>query len=248
MPKLFIFTGAGVSADSGVPTFRSAGGLWNNYRIEEVCDYKTWRRNFEAVHEFYNARRSDLASVQPNIAHTMIADWQRRYDTTLLTTNVDDLHERAGSTDVIHLHGFLTEMQCTVCGYRWSIGFASWNPTDRCPNPWRICHSTRGVKPGVVFFNEIAPRYADLNRAIRSLLPGDYAVVIGASGHVIPIGIELQPAIGTYKILNNFDNIINTTTQYGISGFDHYINKPAVEGVIEIDAMLRNAFNSDARY
>lgn len=239
MPKLFVFTGAGVSADSGVPTFRSTGGLWNDYRIEEVCDYTTWKRNFEAVHAFYNARRSNLVTVQPNDAHLMIADWQRRYDTTLVTTNVDDLHERAGSTDVIHLHGFLTEMQCTACGHRWSIGFAPWNLTDRCPNPVRFCQSTRGVKPGVVFFNEVAPRYPDLHRAIRSLVPGDYAVVIGASGQVIPIGIELQDAVGTYKILNNLAEDQNPRTAYGLAHFDHYIYKSAVQGILEIDTILR---------
>ena len=244
MPKLFVFTGAGASADSGIPTFRDAGGLWDHYRIEDVCDYTTWAHNFEAVHAFYNARRSELATVQPNAAHLMIADWQRRYDTTLMTTNVDDLHERAGSTDVVHLHGYLTEMQCTACGHRWNIGFAPWDLADRCPNPVRTCQSIKCVKPGVVFFNEFAPRYPDLYRAVQSLEPGDCAVVIGASGQVIPMGIELRAAVGTYKILNNLAEDKNPQTGCGIAQFDHYVYKPASKGVFEIDAILREFFGS----
>ncbi len=244
MPKLFVFTGAGASADSRIPTFRDAGGLWDHYRIEDVCDYTTWAHNFEAVHAFYNARRSELATVQPNAAHLMIADWQRRYDTTLMTTNVDDLHERAGSTDVVHLHGYLTEMQCTACGHRWNIGFAPWHLADRCPNPVRTCQSIKCVKPGVVFFNEFAPRYPDLYRAVQSLEPGDCAVVIGASGQVIPMGIELRAAVGTYKILNNLSEDKNPQTGCGIAQFDHYVYKPAAKGVFEIDAILREFFRS----
>lgn len=128
-PKLLVFSGAGISAESGISTFRDAGGngLWNGYRIEDVCTSHTWKQNFALVHSFYNARRQQLGQANPSSAHAMVASWQARYDTTIITQNVDDLLERAGVQNVIHLHGFLREMLCTACGQIWDYSSHSLN-------------------------------------------------------------------------------------------------------------------------
>src|ERR1700748_76022 len=108
--QLIIFSGAGLSAESGIATFRdNANSLWNRFDPTVLAHYATWRQNFDRVHEFYNWRRSQLADVVPNAAHYAIADWQKRYETIVFTQNVDDLLERAGCSNVVHLHGKLVE-------------------------------------------------------------------------------------------------------------------------------------------
>lgn len=203
MNKLIVLSGAGLSAPSGISTFRDKEGLWTRYSLDEVCDALTWRRNREKVHEFYNILRSGLGNAQPTAGHHMISAWKRDYGdrAVILTQNVDDLLERAGCTDIIHLHGFLQDMHCIACGHTWNIGYTKWNhEEDRCPS----CDSLRGVKPGVVFFNEGAPRYADLYRAFKKLTHLDTVVVIGTSGEVINVnGLVLgTPA---YTMLNNME-------------------------------------------
>lgn len=110
-PKLVISTGAGISAESGISTFRDAGGLWENYPVMEVASADGFRRNPALVHEFYNARRRDLVTKEPNAAHKALVDLEKEYDVYVITQNVDDLHERAGSAHVLHLHGELMKMR-----------------------------------------------------------------------------------------------------------------------------------------
>jgi NAD-dependent deacetylase len=196
--RLIVFSGAGLSAESGLSTFRNApSGLWENYSPEILCDYRTWKRNFEKVHEFYDMRRTQLTAVEPNSAHRQIAQWQTRYNTVLFTQNVDDLLERAGCSDVVHLHGFLTDMECEACGNAWSIGYVAFGPQGRCPR----CNSRRGVKPGVVMFHQAAPRYRDLYTVLDELRFRDVIVVTGTSETVIEIGEHLSARPG-YKIFN----------------------------------------------
>lgn len=240
MAKLFIFTGSGISVESGVPTYRADKGLWHEYDVTKVCDFRTWLDNYELVHEFYNKRRMELASVKPNHTHDMIAKWQSQYETVLITQNVDNLHEQAGSTDVVHVHGDLTKLRCMseTCGHEWDIGYSEFDPElGRCPHcGYHI------VKPAVVFFNEMAPKYSILNDTILNLKDGDVVVVMGTSGQVIPIDIYLMDRPG-YKILNNLsprvDQFMGARPMNGVDCWDEVIYRTSSEAVTTIDTALK---------
>lgn len=121
--KIVIFSGAGIDAPSGVPTFRDSNGLWENHKVEEVCDIFTWKNNYELVHKFYDDRRAQLKTVFPNIAHSLVSYWQKKYTCLNVTTNISDLFERAGVIDTVHLHGYLPEVYCTECGTKYNLGY-----------------------------------------------------------------------------------------------------------------------------
>lgn len=177
--KLVVSTGAGVSAESGISTFRDAGGLWENYPVMQVASAEGFRRDPELVHEFYNARRRDLLKAEPNAAHRALAELEKDYDVYIITQNVDDLHERAGSSHVLHLHGELMKMRSVT------------NPDYI--EPLSIEHlettpATRGrngdpMRPHIVFFNEPVP---SIDKAIRLAQEADIFVVIGTSLVVYP--------------------------------------------------------------
>jgi NAD-dependent deacetylase len=217
-PKLVILSGAGLSADSGIATFRGATGLWEGHSVDQVANGMTWKRNWDLVRRFYNDRRVTLSSVKPNLMHRAIAAWEAQYNTVNLTQNVDDLLERAGCNAVIHLHGFLTEMCCEACGHVWTIGYATVNETDRCPGRNGKCGSVKGTRPNIVFFNEPAPNYAVMYKTFRSLAPQDCVVVIGTSGLVINVNSLVfdSPA---HKILNNLEASEHINDSY----FDHVL-------------------------
>ena len=203
-PKIIIFSGAGLSAESGISTFRDSNGLWENHKIEEICNESTWKKNFEKVHDFYNQRRTQLANVQPNEAHKTIKRLYDKFgdDLIIATQNVDDLLERAGipADKIIHLHGELTKMHCTACGHKWEIGYAKFNHlTDRCPD----CDSRKGVKPFIVFFGGSAPMYTHLYRALEYLEhPDSKLIVIGTNANVVPIDEFTSHIHKSKKILN----------------------------------------------
>jgi NAD-dependent deacetylase len=217
-PKLVILSGAGLSADSGIATFRGATGLWEGHSVDQVANGMTWKRNWDLVRRFYNDRRATLSSVKPNAMHHAVAAWEAQYNTVNLTQNVDDLLERAGCNAVIHLHGFLTEMCCEACGHVWTIGYATVNETDRCPGRNGKCGSVKGTRPNIVFFNEPAPNYAVMYKTFRSLAPQDCVVVIGTSGLVIDVNSLVfdSPA---HKILNNLESSEHINDSY----FDHVL-------------------------
>ena len=229
MAKLIILTGAGLSAESGLRTFRDANGLWENHSIKDVCDGATWRRNFDLVHQFYNERRTQLATAEPNPAHRMIARWQFRYDTILLTQNVDDLLERAGCRNVVHLHGFLPELCCVQCDHVWSIGYTAWMKETQCPE----CRSVRDVRPHIVFFGEQAPHYGTMWSAFQSLAPQDVVVIMGTSGVVLPVG-DMALQFPGFKILNNLAPELAIDDRV----FDKVFHMPATKAVEKIDAIL----------
>lgn len=182
--SLVCFSGAGLSADSGIATFRGSNGLWNDTDINQVCNHLTWKRHFEEVHRFYNARRADMAKARPNAMHRTLADLQKRHGATLITQNIDGLLEAAGAEEVLHVHGRIDEMLCEACGRTWSIGTDAWDPEhDRCS-----CNCRKGVKPNVVFFHERAPAYRDMWRVFKSLTEAGVLLVIGTDGAVVPIG------------------------------------------------------------
>lgn len=122
--KIVVFSGAGIDAESGISTFRDANGLWENHRIEDVCSFHTWEDNYDLVHKFYDDRREQLGTVFPNVAHTLVSYWQKKYTCLNITTNVSDLFERAGVKDTVHLHGFLPEVKNVETGKISNIGYS----------------------------------------------------------------------------------------------------------------------------
>lgn len=151
MKKIVVFTGAGVSADSGLATFRDADGLWANYRIEDVCTPEALARNRALVVEFYNKRRKELLSAQPNAAHAAIAALERTFDVEVVTQNVDDLHERAGSSRVAHLHGELTKLR-SERDPELIVPAEGWEqPLDARASDGSL------LRPHIVFFGEAVP-------------------------------------------------------------------------------------------
>ena len=233
LKKLLVFSGAGLSEPSGIQTFRGQTGLWHDHKIEDVADYTTWKRNFDLVHEFYNARRAQLSSVQPNTAHAQIAVWQQAWpdQVEILTQNVDDLLERAGCVNVVHLHGELTKMQCTACGHTWPQAYAAWDVTsDRCGH----CNSRKGVKPATVFFHEHAPEYLKLYRAVSSLTANHMVVVIGTSGVVL----DVQTLFGSgahKKVLNNLERHPAIDDRM----FDHVLYESVTTAIDKIDTIVQ---------
>ncbi len=181
MRKVMICSGAGLSAESGISTFRDSGGLWENFAIEEVCDITTFEQNYIKVNEFYNSRRKQLSTVEPNSAHKSIAELTNRFPDRVInyTTNVDDLLERAGCDNVVHIHGNLLEV-VTKYGTDESavvnVGYGDSPFEDLSLYP---------VKPNVVFFGEHAPVYETLYAEVGDLSINDILVIIGSSEQVI---------------------------------------------------------------
>jgi len=244
-PHLVVFTGAGLSAESGLPTFRGGDGLWEGHLIDQVCNQLTWKRNAEAVHRFYNDRRAAAAKADPNRAHRLLASWQDRYRCTLITQNIDDLLERAGARDVMHVHGRLSAMRCEACGTSWEIGAAPWSPeTGRCPK----CASRRGVRPDVIFFHERAPRYLDMWRVFKKLRSVDLLVVIGTDGAVIPIG-QIADEAPCRTVLNVLSPVPEDRWQPGMILPDHFTRsllRPAAEAADELDQIVTDLMGPGA--
>jgi NAD-dependent deacetylase len=191
-----VLSGAGISAESGIATFRDAGGLWEGHRPEDVANFHTWQQNYSLMHRFYSERRAQLPTVAPNAAHHAIA---RLGDRVLnLTQNVDDLFERAGAQNVVHLHGDLSGLRCHACDHSWHIGAAAWDPASPCP----ACGRANRVKPTVVFFHEEAPLYAWL-RFVTLLTAEDTFLVVGTSGAVLDINALAAACTAGRKVLIN---------------------------------------------
>ncbi len=185
MKRVVVFTGAGVSADSGLSTFRDADGLWANYRIEDVCTPEALVRNRALVIEFYNKRRKELFAVKPNPAHYAIAELEKHLDVQVVTQNVDDLHERAGSTRVTHLHGELMKLR------------SERNPELIVPiDGWEQTLDARAedgalLRPHIVFFGESVPMF---DRATQIATEADVMIVVGTSLAVYPAAMLVRYA------------------------------------------------------
>ncbi|MBR2072985.1 MAG: NAD-dependent deacylase [Alistipes sp.] len=185
MTKIVVFTGAGVSADSGLSTFRDADGLWANYRIEDVCTPEALVRNRALVIEFYNKRRKELLSTKPNPAHFAIAELEKHFDVEVVTQNVDDLHERAGSTRVTHLHGELMKLRSErnadlivpILGWEQSL--------DARAEDGAL------LRPHIVFFGESVPMF---DKATHIAAEADVMIVIGTSLAVYPAAMLVRYA------------------------------------------------------
>jgi len=178
--RIFILTGAGISADSGVPTFRDADGLWEGHRVEDVATPEGFARNPRLVQEFYNFRRRAILAVEPNPAHMALARLQREHrgEVMLVTQNIDPLHERGGSRNVIHMHGELLKVRCTCC--QEALEWESDIETDsRCPG----CGECGYLRPHVVWFGEMPLRMEEIFSFLRC---ADIFIAIGTSGQVYP--------------------------------------------------------------
>ncbi|MEX0367621.1 MAG: NAD-dependent deacylase [Ruegeria sp.] len=205
-PSIVILTGAGISAESGLGTFRDEGGLWAQHRIEDVATPEGFALNPKLVTDFYNARRAQAADAIPNAAHAAIATLQASHSgsVTLVTQNVDDLHEKGGSSDVIHMHGALNSALCGACGHRWPAPLAM-VVGDTCPS----C-SAPTARPDIVWFGEI-PYH--MERIERALLDADVFVAIGTSGNVYPAAgfVQMARHVGAHTVEMNLDPGENVT-------------------------------------
>ncbi|MDP3468181.1 MAG: NAD-dependent deacylase [Daejeonella sp.] len=186
MKKIVVFTGAGISAESGLKTFRDSGGLWEGYNVYDVATPEAWRRDPNLVQNFYNERRKSVLEAEPNAAHYALVKLEEKYDVTIITQNVDDLHERAGSSKIIHLHGLITKSQ-----------------SDKNPNltydisGWELkmgesCELGSQLRPHVVWFGEAVPM---IEKAAEKCYVADIFIVIGTSLQVYPAAglIDLIP-------------------------------------------------------
>jgi NAD-dependent deacetylase len=184
-PKIVVFTGAGVSAESGIATFRDSNGLWHNHAIEDVASPAGWQRNPQLVLDFYNQRRRDVEKAQPNAAHIAIAALETAYDVCVVTQNIDDLHERGGSKHIIHVHGEITKARSSRDEQAiYSIGYADIKLGDKCPEGSQL-------RPHIVWFGEAVLFYAEAEAAISA---ADKILVIGTSLSVFPAAYLLQAA------------------------------------------------------
>ncbi len=194
MKKVVVFTGAGVSADSGLSTFRDADGLWANYRIEDVCTSEALARNRPLVIEFYNKRRREAMAAQPNAAHLAIAELEEAFAVEVLTQNVDNLHERAGSTRVTHLHGELMKLRSSR-DPELIVPIEGWEqPLDATAPDGAL------LRPHIVFFGEAVPEF---DRAARIAATADMMIVVGTSLAVYPAASlvhYVRPEIPIYLV------------------------------------------------
>ncbi|HEN9576312.1 TPA: NAD-dependent deacetylase [Acinetobacter baumannii] len=183
MTKLVVFSGAGMSAESGISTFRDSNGLWENYDIQQVATPEAWERNPALVQRFYNERRKNILEAQPNEAHQYIAKLQNYYDVQVITQNIDDLHERAGSQNVLHLHGNIRLAKSSGPDAQYTTQFYEVNgwkldlEQDFCPDGYPL-------RPHVVWFGEAVPAYEE---AIRLVQSADIFIVIGSTLSVYPV-------------------------------------------------------------
>ncbi|EHU1662861.1 MULTISPECIES: SIR2 family NAD-dependent protein deacylase [Acinetobacter] len=183
MTKLVVFSGAGMSAESGIRTFRDSNGLWENYDIQQVATPKAWERNPALVQRFYNERRKNILEAQPNEAHQYIAKLQDHYDVQVITQNIDDLHERAGNQNVLHLHGNIRLAKSSGPDAQYTTQFYEVNgwkldlEQDFCPDGYPL-------RPHVVWFGEAVPAYEE---AIRLVQSADIFIVIGSTLSVYPV-------------------------------------------------------------
>jgi NAD-dependent deacetylase len=216
--KVVFFTGAGISAESGLKTFRDSNGLWENYKIEDVATPEAWNKNKEMVLQFYNLRRKQAMEAFPNKAHKIIAELENLYDVHIITQNVDDLHERAGSKNVLHLHGELMKSRST---YDQNLVYTlkNWEL-----NIGDICEKGSQLRPHIVWFGEAVP---EMDAAISIVFEANVLVVIGTS-------LNVYPAAGIAQATNQ--NCIKYLIDPSLFTIDQaiefkQINKTATEGI-----------------
>ena len=230
MEKIAVLTGAGMSAESGLKTFRDAGGLWEEYPVQQVASHEGWLADPALVTRFYNERRRQLLHAKPNDGHRRVAELERRYDVTVVTQNVDNLHEQAGSTKVIHLHGELMK----VCSSR--------NPYDPryiqtlTADNWEVEPGTLAadgslLRPYIVFFGEAVPM---IEPAAKAVADADIMVIIGTSLNVYPAAGLIAYAKPSAPIYLIDPKAVGVSSEYHVE----HIMKGASEGMAELERKL----------
>ncbi len=231
MRRVMIISGAGLSAESGISTFRDSDGLWENYDVMTVCSTQGWQQDRALVTDFYNARREALEEKEPNAMHRALADLERRYPNQILhlTQNVDNLLEKAGSTEVLHLHGTLTDLRCESCQQTFHVGYRSQKEDEQCPH----CGEYK-VRHNVVMFGESAPAYRHIYEAVDA---SEMFIAIGTSGQVIDIVPLVQEF--SHSILINPKREEHVTAfgrfdKHIDDYFEHFLQRPATKAVDEM--------------
>lgn len=226
--KIVILTGAGISAESGLGTFRDEGGLWSQHRIEDVATPEGFARNPELVHRFYSARRQQAAAARPNAAHYALAQLEAEWpgEVVIVTQNVDGLHEAAGSRAVLHMHGTLAGALCAACDHRWPAP-----PEMTSATPCPTCHAAK-ARPDVVWFGEIPYHMEEI---LTHLSEVELFAAIGTSGQVYPAASFVQEAAA-----QGAETVELTLERSEISrAFDHRHFGPATEVVPRwVEALL----------
>lgn len=221
--RIAVLTGAGISAESGLKTFRDRDGLWEGYNIEEVATPRAWRKNPQLVLDFYNMRRKNVADAKPNAAHYGLAELEKDFDVTIITQNIDDLHERAGSTNIIHLHGEIFKM-CSedkrlVCDITEDIKLGA------------LAEDGSQYRPFIVWFEEPVPK---IEEAIPVIYNADIFIVVGTSLAVYPAAGLINYAKRDIPKFIIDKKIPYTSSIYNLTA----IEKPATEGVGELKRIL----------
>lgn len=223
--RLVVLTGSGISAESGITTFRDAGGLWENYSVMDVASIEGWYKNPELVLDFYNQRRHQLSTVEPNQAHKGLAALEGRYHVQVITQNVDDLHERAGSTNILHLHGELTK----ACSSRDKTQVETIGTRDIS---WgEQAKDGSQLRPFIVWFGEAVPA---MDQAIEWVSEADLFVIIGTSLNVYPAAglVDYVPHNCPIYLIDPNEVAKNLPKQV------HIIREKAVEGVRQLRDLL----------
>ena len=212
MKNIVVFTGAGISAESGLGTFRDSGGLWEKYKIEEVATPEAFKSNPKLVLDFYNLRRRQLLNTHPNPAHYSLNKLQEKYNLSIITQNIDDLHERSGAENVLHLHGKLRESKSVLDHSIYSIKDSDLNLGDLCPQGAQL-------RPNVVWFGEPVPK---MDEAIELVLKADIFIIIGTSLKVYPAASLLHYAERAERII-----IIDPNAEF-YSGVEMFKQKASI--------------------
>lgn len=228
MSKIVVFTGAGVSRDSGIATFRDSDGLWANYRIEDVCTPEALARNRELVIEFYNKRRRELLSTEPNAGHYALAELEKDFDVEVVTQNIDDLHERAGSSHVTHLHGELRKLRSSKNpDVIFALEGSEQTLEAKAPDGAL-------ARPFVVFFGESVPMF---ERAAEIVSTADILIIIGTSLAVYPAASlvrYIRPSVPVYLVDPNPPELV------GMKNPLTHIKENSIVGVPRLCEMLLN--------
>jgi NAD-dependent deacetylase len=228
MKKIVVLTGAGMSAESGISTFRDGNGLWENHDIMDVASPEGWARNPKLVLDFYNQRRAQLKDVLPNKAHVILSELEKKFKVAIITQNVDDLHERAGSSNILHLHGELIKARSTknedyIVEWREDLHLGDYDPKGH------------QMRPHIVWFGEAVPA---IDKAIPLVEQADYIIIIGTSLQVYPAASLMHYAIHTTPI---FYIDPKPATIYNLPNPIEIIPLSAVEGMLYLEEKLHLA-------
>jgi NAD-dependent deacetylase len=218
MKNLIVLTGAGMSSESGIRTFRDSGGLWEEYDVNEVATPMAWLKNRDLVLRFYNERRSQLAACKSNSGHLGIAALEKYFNVHVITQNIDNLHERAGSTKVLHLHGELTKARSTADpSLVYDIGYKDIKPGD-------VCEKGSQLRPHIVWFGEAVP---NMDEAVRITSTADVFVVVGSSLNVYPAAglIGYAPGEASLWLIDPNDVYVPVNRNVEV------IKEPATKGI-----------------